>query len=309
MRAAGLPGSLANLFGSCTIVELQSPNRLVLVEGDAVWSAGQLGRRPALPHLACVSPLALMAGRRSSQPLVVRGDNLEPAASNSHSSGGGGGGSSNAGCTVLVRSQGAFVHSGAPTPVPVGPMGGPHEQQRPGEASTGVVAASSWKSIPVSASGSGSSSDKSSAWCVAVDTSRLQPGLACVEVQSGRLMSNWRPVLVVNDAGVMYEINQLQPLQQLFPDRVTTFVTDLALLLQLQSAVHAAAAAAATRVQRATAAPLLPSGHHVAEASGESLDTESSYGLDDDADSQVRTWHVDGTRRECWVSYTLQHCS
>lgn len=60
--------------------------------------------------------------------------------------------------------------------------------------------------------------------------------------QAGRLLSNARPVLVVDDPGVAAEVAMLGDVQAALPERVAAALTDLGLLLALRSASEARAA-------------------------------------------------------------------
>ncbi len=223
--ASALPASLARLFSSCTIVELQSPNKLVLMEGEAVWSVVQLDKRPHTPYIESVQPLALLAGSRLPQAVYVHGAHLEGRGATTSAPGtdpAAGAASTPSshqqqppgGCQLLVRSQGRFLQQGSAVPVPHAAGAAADAGEGPSSGG-GKAAAMGW-------------------WRVGVDASALQPGLAVVECQNGRTLSNWRPVLVVDDPGVHHEVLQLQPLQAQFGERVQALVGDLALLVQLQ---------------------------------------------------------------------------
>ncbi len=227
----------------------------VMQEGEAVWSVAALDKRPTLPVIHSVQPLAILAGSRTPMHVYVHGSHLEgrggPAAAGAASDAAAGG------CQVLVRSAGRFFQQGAGQAV------------QPADGSTADSGKVGW-------------------WRVGVDTASMQPGLAVVECQTGRLLSNWRPILVVDDAGVHREILQLQPLQAQHQDKISAIITDLALLMQLQTHHQAAVASGV-----AGAGAWVREGVVGAESESESEGDESEDLSDDeDRQSEVRSTHT-----------------
>lgn len=202
-----VPQAVARLFSICTLVEIQSSSLRVAIEGQVVWNMRPVASAAYRPVLKTVSPLAVLAGSDAQQELVVTGDNLTIAATRPSASGttvpfsptpasaspqglqAEEAPAGARGLEVFVRSTGRFCQVGRGRKIEA--LQGELQQQQlaaagpDGEPSTPTA----------HAPGAGS---RSSTWAVGLDTSDLAPGLAVVECQCGRSLTNWKPVLVVS---------------------------------------------------------------------------------------------------------------